>query len=252
MEYKTFKTEAVIISQREHGERDKLFTVFTKKYGKIEILAKSIRRVKAKLKGGLQVLNYVYLEFIKGKNFNITTDVIIKDEFSSLKSSVRKFRLSLHVCTLLDRLVKGAERDERIWKLLLETLYKLKHAKDKLETSVYYFEWDLLSCLGFKPELYSCISCHEELKRGKFSFSVKDGGVLCQKCTEKYEAEKSRFSSKMEVTEGIKEISKNAIKVLRLIIMRNQKIFRRLKLTPELNKELDSLSRAFIRYVAED
>ena len=251
MEYKTFKTEAIIIKEKEFSEADKLFTVFTRRYGRIEILAKSIRKIKAKLQGGLQLLNYLSLEFVKGRSFNIATDAIIKNEFLSLKSSPLKFRAALYVSDLLDKLVKGEEKDDRIWHLLLETLSNLQLTTCNLQLVLRYFEWNLLSYLGFKPELYFCVHCQEKIQKGKVFFSVKDGGVLCQGCKKKYEA-KSNKSFKGEITPGIEEISKDAIKILRLIITQNQIILKRLKMTPALLQELKKISKLFLQYIAEE
>ena len=59
MLHETIKTEGVIIKEREMGENDKLYSIYSEKFGKIEILGKAIRKPKAKLRGGFQVLNYI-------------------------------------------------------------------------------------------------------------------------------------------------------------------------------------------------
>jgi len=252
MEYKTFKTEAIVLKERELAEKDKLFTVFSRRYGKIEILARSIRKTKAKLKGGFQVLNYLSLEFIKGKTFSIATDTIIKNEFPLLRSSVQKFRTSLYICDLMDKLIKGEEKDKRIWNLLLETLTNLQFTSCKLGICIRYFEWNLLSSLGFKPELYACVNCQEKVKTGKFFFSVKDGGILCQECEKKYGRQRNKLSSRRKFSPKIKELSKETIKILRLIINQDQKILNRLKVPSYLNQELKELSKFFLQYIAEE
>ena len=252
MEYKTFKTKAVVLGEKEFTGQDKIFSVFTKNYGKIEILAKSVRKIEAKLQGGLQILNHLSLEFVKGKNFNIITDAIIKNEFLEIKSSAIKFRAYSYICNLLDKLVKGEEKDERIWYLLLETLSQVSQlpvTSYQLPVTVRYFEWNLLSCLGFKPELYFCLNCQEKIQKGNFFFSSRDGGILCQKC--KIQKDKS-LSKGQKTTPHIKEVSKDAIKILRLILNQNQKILRRIKTNPALLEELKELSKMFLQYIAEE
>lgn len=243
MEYKTLKTKAVILNERKFAEVDKFFILFTAKFGKIEVLAKGIQKIKAKLRGGLQILNHISLEFVKGKNFYIVTDTKPIEEFLNLKYSQKKYRAALYILNLLDRLVKGEEKDEKIWNLLLETLKNLQLTTYNLSLTLRYFEWNFISYLGFKPELYFCVVCQREIKGkdlGKLFFSAREGGVLCRNCKGKL--------NKIE----IKDISKDAIKILRLIIKKDKKTLKRLKITPFLEKELKEISNYFLQYLLEE
>lgn len=242
MLYETIKTEAVVIGEKELSEDDKLFSVYTKEFGKIEVLGKAVRKSKAKLRSGLQILNYISLEFVKGKSFNIATDVIIKDEFLQTKRDLKLFRFAFYICNLLDKLISGEEKDKRIWDLLFETLKEINQLSvifNHLPLVIRYFEWNLLSFLGFEPELYQCVGCGEKIKYGKFFFSAKKGGVLCEKCSNK----KDR---------AFKEISRDAIKILRLIINQDKTILKKLKIIQEQEKELKDFSFYYLSNILEE
>lgn len=238
MEYQTLKTKAIVLSEKEFGEADKLFSVYTENFGKIEVLGKGIRKNKAKLKGALQPLNYISLEFVEGKNFLIATDAILEENFEELKKEIKKYRLALYLCQLVDKLVKGEERDAKIWQLLLETLNELKLTDNKNELIIRYFEWNLLSLLGFEPELYHCTLCQERISKGKFYFSAREGGIICEKCKEK--AKEHR------------EISRDAIKILRVIIMQDKSLFKKLKINPIQQRELKELFKYYLPYFLEE
>lgn len=240
MLHETIKTEAVVIGEKELGEDDKLFSLYTKNFGKIDVLGKAIRKPKAKLRGGFQILNLVSVEFVRGKSFNIATDAIIKDEFLEIKKEPKKFRFALYLSDLLEKLINGEERDERIWKLLLETLENLKIFKnDNSWLSLRYFEWNLFSFLGFEPELYRCLGCQEKIKYGKFFFSAKKGGILCEKCIKN----KKRLP---------REISRGTIKILRLIINQDKIILEKLKIDKEQEKELAEISRYYLENILQE
>ncbi|MFH0987293.1 MAG: DNA repair protein RecO [Patescibacteria group bacterium] len=249
MEYKTFKSEAIVIREKDFAEQDKFFTVFAREYGKMGVLAKSVRKIDAKLRAGLQLLNYVSLEFVRGKNFNIATDAIVKDEFLKSKSSPSRFRDSLYICNILDNLIKGEEADEKTWKLLLESLRDLEAHSNRF-IFIHYFEWNLVSALGFKPELYFCLGCQERIKKGRFFFSIKDGGIFCGDCLKKKNLSRKKMLS-LDKIPGTQEISKDAIKTLRLITEQNKEVLERLKIHPPLLKELKDLSKSFLSYIAE-
>lgn len=246
MEHQIFKTEAIVIKERDLGEADKLFTLYTKDFGKIEVLGKGIRKIKAKLRGGLQILNYISLEFVEGKNFYIATDAILKNSFSVIKSNIKKFRSGLYIAALMDKLLKGQERDNKIWNLFFKTLNTLSFYPSFPSDSqgfnfpIYslilrYFEWNLVSLLGLKPELYYCVGCESKIKTGRFFFSAREGGILDQKCQNK---------DKKAI-----EISRDSIKVLRLIISQKEEILRRLKINPIEERELKEISRFFLSWI---
>ncbi|MCD6094757.1 DNA repair protein RecO [bacterium] len=246
MEHQISKTEAIVIRERELGEADKLFTLYTKDLGKIEVLGKGIRKIKAKLKGGLQILNYISVEFVEGKNFYIATDAILKNSFSVVKSNIKKFRSGLYIAVLMDKLLKGQEKDNKIWNLFLKTLNTLSFYpcypsdSDSFNFPIYslilrYFEWNLVSLLGLKPELYYCLGCESKIKTGKFFFSAREGGILDQRCKDK---------DKKAI-----EISRDSIKVLRLIISQKEEILKRLRINPIQERELKEISRFFLSWI---
>ncbi len=240
MLHETIKTEAIILQEKEIGESDKLFFLYTEGFGKIEILGKSIRKSKAKLRGGLQVLNYISVEFVKGKKFNITTDVIIKKEFSKIKKNPRAFKEAIYLCGLLNKLTEPEEKDERIWNLLKDSLDDLERLiESNYWFPVRYFEWNLLSFLGFEPEIYKCVECRDKIKYGKFFFSSKKGGVLCERCIKNKE-------------NPPREISRDAIKILRLIINRDKELLKRIKINKEQESEIKRLSLYYIRNILQD
>lgn len=239
MEYTTFKTDAIVIREQEIGEADKLFTLYTEKFGKIEVLGKGIRKIKAKLKGGLQILNYISLEFVKGKNFFIATDAVLKDDFFEMKKEIKTFRMGLYICALLSNLIKGEEKDEKIWKLSVETLNNLQPTVDILYLALRYFEWNILSYMGFRPELYHCIFCRGKVRNGKFHFSAKGGGLVCKECYER------------NVKDNLKKISSDTIKILRLVLSLNKNILKRLRIEKFQEKELKEISKYFLEYTLE-
>lgn len=243
MEYQTIKTDAIILKEKEIGEADKIFTLYSQAFGKFEVMGKGIRKTKAKLKFGFQGLNNISLEFVRGKNFFIATDVFLKNGFWPLKKEIKKYRAGLYVCNIVDRLISGEEKDKKIWELLFETLEKINQLEKlsyQLSITVRYFEWNLLSFLGFEPELYHCLICQKKLSEGRFYFSAKEGGIVCEKC-----------NAKISQSKNI-EISRDAIKVLRLIVLREKKIINRLRINKDQERELKNLSKYYLSWVLEE
>ena len=151
-----YRTQGLVIKKINRGESDQFLTIFTKDYGKLEILGKAIRKITSKLRGGAELFYLSEIEFIRGKTHKTLTDAILIDKFSSIRKDLGRLQAAYKICRVLNDLVVKEEEDEKIWQLLNEILEKLNNTKFKinnLQLAYYYFFWNLVSILGYQPEL---------------------------------------------------------------------------------------------------
>ncbi len=146
-----YRTQGFFIKKADRGEDNQLFTVYTKDFGKLNILGKAIRKIKSKLRGGAELFYLSELEFIQGKSHKTLTDTILINKFPDIRQEPEKFKIVSDISEVLDNLVTKEEKDKQIWNLLEETLEKLNSSK-KTEIIYYYFFWNLAACLGYEPE----------------------------------------------------------------------------------------------------
>lgn len=150
-----YRTQGFFIKKTNRREADQSFTVFTKDFGKLEILGKAIRKIKSKLRGGAELFYLSEIEFIQGKTHKTLTDAILIDNFSNIRKDLRKLKITYQIAEVLDNLVGGEEKDDKIWQLLKEVFEKLNSLK-RIEIIYYYFFWNLISILGYQPEFHNC------------------------------------------------------------------------------------------------
>ncbi len=235
-----YKTEGIVLKEEDLGEADRIFSIFTKDFGKVRILGKGTRKIKAKLRAGLQPFHYIYLEFVSGKTFYIATEAMNIYTFSGLRNNLEKLNAVFYISDLLDKLVKE-EKDQRIWYLISKILKKTEEPEffgQRLGLLLRYFEWNLMDILGYHPQLYFCPNCQKKLfESKKLFFSAREGGILCQNCK--------------NLDKKAKEIDQNLIKLLRLILERKKEILERLKLTEEIEK-LKEISKYFLEFILEE
>jgi DNA repair protein RecO (recombination protein O) len=53
-----YSADAIVIRSREYGESDRLITLFSREMGKIEAIAKGVRKPKSTQRGGTQLFTY--------------------------------------------------------------------------------------------------------------------------------------------------------------------------------------------------
>jgi len=113
------------------------------------------------------------VEFIKGKRYAILTDV------SPIKAKVfspEDFLRAKNIANYLAEVLKGEEKDIRIWNLLKECFANIEH-----EIVSPYFKLKLLEILGYKPRLQQCVVCGEEFAQSeRVYFSFDRGGAICK------------------------------------------------------------------------
>ena len=107
-------TEGVILKMGNQGEADQFLTLFTKDFGKFEILAKSIRKIASKLRSGIELFYLSKLCFVQGKSFKILTDVILLEKFKNIRDDLKKLDIVYKILETTDSLIKDEEKDEVI------------------------------------------------------------------------------------------------------------------------------------------
>ena len=151
-----YRTQGFFIKKVERGEADRIFTIYTEDFGKLEVLGKAIRKIKSKLRGGTEPFYLSEVEFIQGKTHKTLTDVISINNFPNIRNDLEKLRIAHQISEASDSLIKGQEPDQEIWELLNETFEKLDNWKLKsgnYQLIYHYFFWNLVSILGYQPEL---------------------------------------------------------------------------------------------------
>jgi len=142
-----YRTQGIVLKKVDQGEADRMFTFYTKDFGKLEVLGRGVRKIKSKLRGGLETFRFSEVEFIQGRVYKTITDVRLIDSFKNLRNDLKKLTLAYRLSELLDNLVKGEEPEERIWVLLKSTFQRLNDPSLKLShlpLLYYYFFWKLL------------------------------------------------------------------------------------------------------------
>jgi DNA repair protein RecO (recombination protein O) len=235
-----YRTQGLILEKTDQGETDRIFTVFTKDFGKLDLLAKAERKTASKLKGALENFYLSEVEFIQGKAYKTLTDAILIDDFKNLRKDLKKLQITHKISELFDNLIKGEEPDSQIWQLLTETFNTLNtcNLKPKIYSLIYYyFLWNFLSILGYQPEFYQCSVCQGKITPESIFFSPQEGGLICARCT---------ISVK-----SAKQIDENTVKIIRLMLKKDLPTLKKLKIEDETLKQLSLISNFYLSETLE-
>ncbi|HUT96418.1 MAG TPA: DNA repair protein RecO [Candidatus Paceibacterota bacterium] len=150
------KTEAIILKSADSNEVDRILTIYSEKLGKINISAKGVKRLESKLRYSIEAITYVQMILVEGKNFLILKDAVLIDQFLNIKKDLEKIKIAQKLMDLIDEAIVGEERDENIWKLVLQIFKELNVGRttSHITTSniIIEFEKKLIKLLGYDPE----------------------------------------------------------------------------------------------------
>lgn len=233
-----YRTQGFILKKEDRGEADRIFTIYTKDFGKLELLAKAVRKIKSKLRVGLELFYLSEVEFIQGKAHKTLTDAILINNFKNLKRDSEKLAIAYKILEVLDGLVKGQEPDEKIWRLLEETFEKLNGCSMfhvSYSMIYHYFLWNFLSVLGYQLELYRCCLCQKKLTPENIFFNPKEGGLVCEQCKETAKEERP--------------INPNTVKIIRILLKKDWLTLKKLKVEIKDFKSLKTISDYYLSEV---
>jgi len=233
---RVYKTEAIVLRQRKLGEADKIITLYTPNYGKLEAVAKGVRRPKSRLAGHLEVLTYTSTMLAQGRNLDVVTQAQAVESFAPLREDLHRLSRAVYIAELVDRFSPEGAEGYHIFQLLLATLRRLAEGT-RADVVVRYFEMQLLHLAGFQPHLHHCLGCQRPLTPVPNCFSPAAGGVLCPSCGS------GAVSSR--------PLSVSALKVMRLLQRGSLGDLLRVRIGSALAQEIEFHLRAYLIHVLE-
>ncbi|TSC95930.1 MAG: DNA repair protein RecO (recombination protein O) [Parcubacteria group bacterium Athens1014_10] len=233
-------SKAIILSNYNFKENDKIINFYTRDFGKKELLAIGARKINSKLNPHLQYFTVLEICFVKGRNLDRLTSASIKENYFKINSSLKAIALGNFCLGVIDQLIKSSHPDESIFDLITELFellnkdLKKNHLEDLL---ISIFLMRFLSFLGYAPELYICLKCKNKAgKEGNF-FSFKRGGLVCAKCHQEDGASQA--------------ISAEAIKILRLFLSEELEVAEKIKAPKEILRQVNKITINFLAFHLE-
>lgn len=200
------KTEAVVIKTTNLREADRIVSFFSKDYGRMQGIAKGVRRIKARYGGKLELFTRVHVIFfqklapMQGRGFPERhpllpiTQVDVLESFSQLKLDFPRIVGASYIAEFMNRVFEDYDATHpNVYDLMCDTLRALSTA-DQIRNILPAFEIKLLAHLGYAPTLNRCVRCQSPFiapddsaptastQTAQWGFSSSAGGVLCPRC----------------------------------------------------------------------
>ncbi len=175
------KVEAVVIAHKEYGEADRFVRIFTQETGKLNTLAKGVRKIQSRKAAHLEPFTHAALVLARGQTFWIITQAETLHAFPAIRDDLNKTTDASYIMELVDKVSTEGQPEPSLFRLTLESLKRINDNPDTYN-AVRYFELRFLDIAGFRPELQHCVACKKTIKPEDQYFSPLQGGILCPQC----------------------------------------------------------------------
>ncbi len=175
------KTEGIVIKEFRFRETSKILTIFTKKYGKVHVMARGAYKPKSQLIANTQLFSYNDYYLYKGRNFYYINQADIIDSFYPIRENINRVMYGSYLLELVDLSNLEEEANERLFLLLKKGLMVLSKLDKDFIKFILTYELKYISFLGYKPYLDRCVVCGRD-KFSQFKFSIEQGGIICSNC----------------------------------------------------------------------
>lgn len=173
------ESKGIILFTKDFKEKDKLVKIFTESYGKLMFFVKGAHRKNNPLTPAiLPFTEAIYLGDFRGEGLSFLNSSKAVEPFRKIQQDIFINAYATYILNLVDAAIEDQVYDPNLFQFTHQALTALEEDKDP-EIITNIFEIQLLNRFGVTPEWHHCVVCGET--RGKFDFSSKYSGVLCEK-----------------------------------------------------------------------
>ena len=233
---RTIRSEAIVLNHKDWGEADRMLWLYTKKLGKVQAIAKGVRKMRSRKAGHLEPFTCSNIMFARGRSFLIITQAETLLPFLELRKDLLRVGYAAYIVELLDRFTYEEDDNHLVYQLLKDTLSRID-TEPAPYLATRYYEIHLLDLLGYKPELTNCLNCDALIQAEDQFFSISLGGVICPRCGPRIQ--------------DAKQVSMDTLRHLRHFQRSSYREAARAHLSPELNQDLENFMQRYLTYLLE-
>ena len=184
----------------DFGDANRVITIYTRDFGKIEVNAYGCRRAKNPLSGALQMFNLISAEINSGAKVDSIKEADIIKFYGNLTADLEKMAYASLFFEIVNRMTLPKFPEKGVYDLILKTLSALDERNSKVAALIGIFQFMEFS--GVQLNFFHCVHCGAEIETDA-ALSLNDGGAICMNCID---AAQNLFSYPKNLQQAIYKI----------------------------------------------
>lgn len=179
-----------VLFERDHGETDRVYTLYTRERGRVRVMAKGTRKFLSKLAPHLSLFTELRFMVAQGRAWYKLASVERLHDHPRLRTELSTHGLALAVNELFHVALGDQSPDVALYTFLgdvyawIETLPVLSPDRYLFVQSALVLKGLVL--LGFGPHMAACVGCHSAVADvARPAVSVSHGGLVCGDCRDR-------------------------------------------------------------------
>ncbi|MBE8950908.1 MAG: DNA repair protein RecO [Quinella sp. 3Q1] len=177
----TFKVEAIVLKTDDFGDANRVVTLFTKEYGKLEANAYGCRRSRSALSGAMQMFNHISAEITRGSKVDTIRDADILNFYDALTKDLERLAYASLLFEIVNRMTFPRQQELATFNLLKKSLPALSKRNPKVAALIGACQF--METSGVQLNFSRCVHCGADIE-GDAAISILDGGAVCMNCVD--------------------------------------------------------------------
>jgi|SRR5208283_5671884 DNA repair protein RecO (recombination protein O) len=181
-------TDAIVLRSMKYGETSKIVTLYSKKFGKIKVIAKGARSAKSKFGASLEPMMHSSIILYKKeqRDLHVLSKCELSTPFFKFDGNGDRLAVGLALVELVNLVMHDEEENLPMFALLVKALEAVDRASQNILNIFFAFELRLLEIFGYGLNLHDCMRCgrsvvENEEVNGVFLL-LASGSVRCSDC----------------------------------------------------------------------
>lgn len=174
-------TPALVLRHADYGDYDRMVTLLTPEYGRMDAVARGCRRAKSPLVNAVEPFTSgVYQLYARRGRMSID-QCEIKESFYPLRADYDRLVHGAYWLRLLETTAVPDVPAGELFLIALKALAHLSYSDLPPALLTMAFEMHLMAQLGFAPRMDACVCCGRPVA-GDARFDAALGGAVCLAC----------------------------------------------------------------------
>lgn len=176
-----YTVEAIVLRTDDFGDANRVVTLFTKEFGKVEANAYGCRRSRSPLSGAMQMFNHISATLARGAKVDTIRDADIVNFYDALTTDLERLAYASLLFEIVNRMTLPRQSEIETFDLLKNSLPALSKRNPRIAALIGACQF--MESSGVQLSFSRCVHCGTDI-HGDAAISLLDGGAVCMDCVD--------------------------------------------------------------------
>lgn len=183
---------AIVVDKKDIGEMDRVYTFYTRENGLLRTIARSVRKVDAKMASQVEDFTVVHVSIARSNGVGMLVGAVAEKYFTQIRQNFNALLCVDRARRIFLSLTPEHDADENIFDLFVNYLMEINELAHNphIDRKNEQMEWITQSFLiqfyelsGYVFDTHVCCICHKKVACTRNGFSAYKGGLICDQCS---------------------------------------------------------------------